>query len=217
MILILLSALSIAAAQPADQSEDENTTFSERQPVRLEPVATARAFAAFRDICMAHFPDPAAFNAAAAASELGFTKTRDTGERTQEWSSRHGQIVLRQARNAEREARRDRREGRGRRERWSERCDYWVAIDERVAPGALVAAIGAQLAPQVRPVEEIIGYSWTLDSSQPGTSLRLVYLPTDEDPRLFTLSLQRVVELPGDVRQGRPRRYDGPGTAGQQP
>ena len=33
------------------------------------------------------------------------------------------------------------------RERWLERCDYWVAIEERIDPGTLAAAIGAQLAP----------------------------------------------------------------------
>jgi hypothetical protein len=196
MIAALLSALLIAAGQPADVPEDDNTTFSEHQPVRLQPVPASRAFAAFRDVCMAEFPDPAAFDRAAAASELGFVRTQDTDARTREWSSRHGQIVLRQARNPGREARRDRREGHARRERWRERCDFWVAIEERMEPAALIAAIGAALAPQARPVEEILGYSWELESSVPGTSLRLVYLPTEDDPRLFTLSLQRLAEAP---------------------
>ena len=196
MMLAFLSAALLAAGQPADQPEGEESTFSEHQPVRLEPIPTTRAFAAFREICMATFPDPAAFNAAAAASDLGFAKTEDTGERVQEWSSRHGQISFRRNRNPERASRRDRREARGRRLRWQERCDYWVPIEERVAPGALVAAIGARLAPGARAQEEIIGYSWDLGSSAPGTSLQLVYLPTEEDPRLFTLSLQRLVEVP---------------------
>lgn len=196
MMLALLSAALLAAGQPADQPEDEESTFSEHQPVRLEPIPTARAFAAFRDICVATFPDPAAFNAAAAASDLGFTKSEDTGDRVQEWSSRHGQISFQRNRSPERVSRRDRRETRGLRLRWQERCDYWIPIEERVAPGALAAAIGAQLAPGVRAREEIIGYSWDLGSSEPGTSLQLVYLPTEEDPRLFTLSLQRLVEVP---------------------
>ena len=196
MMFALLSAALLAVGQPADPSEEEDSTFSERQPVRLEPVPVARALGAFRDVCMAGFPDPAAFNAAAAASDLGFTRTPDTGDRTQEWSSRHGQIVLRQARNPERVSRRDRREGHARRERWRERCDYWVAIEERMPPEQLVAAIGAALAPQTRAVEEIISWSWTLPSSQPGTTHRLVYLPSNDDPRLFTLSLQSIIQVP---------------------
>jgi hypothetical protein len=196
MMFALLSAALLAAGQPADQSEEEDSTFSEHQPVRLEPITTTRALAAFRDICVATFPDPAAFNAAAAASDLGFTKSEDTGERVQEWSSRHGQISFRRNRSPERSGRRTRGEQRGLRLRWQERCDYWIPIEERVAPGALVAAIGARLAPGVRAQEEIIGYSWDLGSAEPGTSLQLVYLPTEEDPRLFTLSLQRLVQVP---------------------
>lgn len=179
------------ASQPVNDVQDEDTTFSDRQPVRLAPLPAQRALAAFRDICMAGFPDPAAFDRAAAASDLGFVRGAHE-ERTQEWSSRHGQIVLRKARNAQRESRRERREGRGPRERWVERCDYWVAIEERVAPEALVAAIGAWLAPQSQAVEQIVGYSWDLGSPAAGTSLRLVYLPSSDDPRLFTLSLQRL-------------------------
>lgn len=196
MIAGLAAALLIFAGQPVNDPEDQDSTFSERQPVRLDPVPAARALAAFRDVCMAGFPDAAAFNAAAAESELGFTRTEGTGERTHEWSSRHGQIVLRHARNPDRVARRDRREGHARRERWRERCDYWLAIEERMEPAALVAAIGTALAPQARAVEEILGYSWDLGSSAPGATLRLVYLPSGEDPRLFTLSLQRLAVVP---------------------
>ncbi len=188
MILTLTAALLALAAQPVNDPPEEDTTFSERQPVRLAPLPAARAFAAFRDICMTGFPDPAAFDRAAAASDLGFVRTRET----QEWSSRHGQITFRQARHRARDARRDRREGRGNRERWLERCDYWVAIEERVEPGALAAAIGAELAPQSRPVEEILGVSWDLASAVPGTRVKLVFLPSDDDPRLVTLSLQRL-------------------------
>ncbi len=196
MIAALLSALLVAAAQPVNAPDEENSTFSDRQPVRLAPLPAARAFAAFRDICMANFPDPAAFNSAAAASDLGFIQTAEPGRNAQEWSSPHGQIVLRLARSPDREARRDRRDGRGRRERWRERCDFWVAIEERMEPAELIAAIGSGLAPRSRATEEIIGFSWTLDSSVPGTSLRLVYIPSIDDPRIFTLSLQRLVDSP---------------------
>lgn len=184
----------LAAGQPVNEPQDGETTFSERQPVRLVPLPAARALGAFRDICMAGFPDPAAFGQAAAASDLGFVRTEDGGRNTHEYSSRHGQIVLRLARSPDREARRDRRQGHDRRERWRERCDFWVAIEERLEPGELVAAIGAQLAPQSRPAEEIVGYSWNFESSLPGTSLKLVYLPSNDDPRLFTLSLQRLAD-----------------------
>ena len=199
MILTAAVALLALAAQPVNDPPDEDTTFSDRQPVRLAPLPAAQAFAAFRDICMADFPDSAAFDRAAAASNLGFVRGPHT-ERMQEWSSTHGQITLRVARNAQREARRDRRERRGIRERWVERCDYWVSIEERMEPGALAAAIGAALAPQARPVEEIVGVSWDLGSSAPGTRLKLVYLPAGDDPRLFTLSLQRLADTPAGER-----------------
>ena len=192
MIAALTAVLLVLAGQPVNDPVDEDSTFSEHQPVRLAPLPAARAFAAFRDICMANFPDPAAFDRAAAASDLGFVRSEHSERRMQEWSSRHGQIVLRQAPRRARESRRERREGRGRRERWLERCDYWAAIEERMEPARLAAAIGAQLAPQSRVVEEIVGYSWNLGSSDPGVSLRLVYLPSDDDPRLFTLSVQRL-------------------------
>ena len=194
MIVALLSVM-LAAGQPVNEPQDAESTFSERQPVRLVPLPAARALGAFRDICMTGFPDPAAFGQAAAASDLGFVRTADARRNTHEWSSSHGQIVLRLARSPEREARRDRRQGHDRRERWRERCDFWVAIEERLEPQALAAAIGAQLAPQSRLAEEIVGVSWTLESS-PGTSLKLLYLPSLDDPRLFTLSLQRLADSP---------------------
>lgn len=192
MMAAVAVALLALAGQPVNDVQDEDSTFSDRQPVRLAPLPAQRAFAAFRDICMANLLDPAAFDRAAAASDLGFSRTEEPGRGTQEWSSRHGQIVLRQAPDWRREARRDRREGHARRERWLQRCDYWMAIEERLEPEALVAAIGSQLAPQSRPVEEILGWSWDLGSPEAGTSLRLVYLPANDDPRLFTLSLQRL-------------------------
>jgi hypothetical protein len=189
-------ALALAAGQPVNDVDDPASTFSEHQPVRLAPLPAERAFAAFRDICMAHLGDPAGFDAAAAAAGLDFVRAEHPEHDSQEWSSSHGQIVLRQARNLRREARRDRREGHAARQRWLDRCDYWVAIEEPLGPEALVAAIGAALAPQARAQEEIIGVSWALHSTVPGTSLRLVFLPTDDDPRLFTLSLQRLADTP---------------------
>ena len=62
----------------------------------------------------------------------------------------------------------------------------------RTKPRSDAAAIGAQLAPQSRAVEEILGVSWELGSAVPGTSVKLVFLPSDDDPRLVTLSLQRL-------------------------
>ena len=137
MIPLLLSAL-LAAGQPAGVPEGDDSTFSERQPVRLEPLPLARALAAYRDICMAHYQ-------AAAASDLGFVRAEHPERDSHEWSSRHGQIVFRIVSNPEREARRDRREGHASRQRWRERCDYWVPIEDRLDPAALVAAIEAVL------------------------------------------------------------------------
>lgn len=190
---LLAAALLAATAQPDPEAEDENSTFSERQPVRLAPLPAARALAAFRDVCMAGFPDPAAFDRAAAASDLGFVRSEHAERGEQEYSSRHGQIVLRIAPERNSDARRDRREGRGARRRWRARCDFWVAVEERLDPEALVAEIGAALAPSARPTEEIVGTSWDLE---PGGGLKLAYIPSNDDPRLFTLSLQRLPDNP---------------------
>lgn len=195
------------AAQPATvpPGEPETEELSASQPVRLTPLPIGRAFAAFRDICMAGFPDPDTFNRAAAAADLGFVRNRGN-DRTIDYSSRHGQIVMRHGRDPRRVARRERetrvnrRERRalaeGVRERWVARCDFWVAVEERLEPEALVAAVTAGLAPETRPVEEIIGYSWTLAPPAGGGTLRLALLPTDADPRIFTLSLQWLVAAP---------------------
>ncbi|HST37011.1 MAG TPA: hypothetical protein VLK25_10340 [Allosphingosinicella sp.] len=186
-------ALALLAAQPSDPPE-EDSTYSERQPVRLAPLPAARALAAFHDICMAGFPDPAAIERAAAASDLGFVRSARADREAPEWSSRHGLILFRPAQTRERERGQNRRDAGGERRprlRWLARCDFWIAIDERLEPDTLIAAIGTQLAPGVRPVEEILGYSWQLPSSNPEATLKLIYLPsTDDDPRLFTLSLQ---------------------------
>ncbi|MGZ8336483.1 MAG: hypothetical protein ACXWU1_07465 [Allosphingosinicella sp.] len=195
MIKSLALAALVLAAQPINEQE-ATSTFSDRQPVRLAPLPAATAFAAFQDICMATFPDPAAFEGAAAASALGFVRNEDPERGALEWTSSHGQITLLQAPNRERAARRDRREGRGSRQRWTARCDFWFAIAEQPDPDALVAAIGAQLAPQVRPREEILGISWALEPRAPGTALKLVYLPSTDDARLFTLSLQQLADIP---------------------
>jgi hypothetical protein len=196
MILAFTTALAVLAAQPGLEPE-EGSTFTDRQPVRLQPLPAARAFAAFRDICMAAFPDPAAFDAAAAASGLGFVRPEESERGVHEWSSPHGQIVLRQAPNRERDARRDRREGHAARRRWQVRCDYWVAIEERMELPDLVEAIWQQLAPQSRPRDEILGVSWQLPSTTPDTILSLVYLPSTDDDRIFTLSLQQLPQNPG--------------------
>src|SRR5688500_19098410 len=95
MIVSLATALVLLAGQPANEPQDGETTFSERQPVRLAPLPAERAFAAFRDICMMHLVDPAGFDRAAAASGLGFVRADEPRRGTQEWSSVHGQVVRR--------------------------------------------------------------------------------------------------------------------------
>ena len=194
-----LALIAAFALQAEPEAEDPNSTFSSHNPVRMVPVPAARAFAAFRDVCMTPFPDFAGFDRAAAAAGLELVQT-GRGDRIREWSSRHGHVVLRQARNpgrmgrAERRARREGSVNLGSRERWAERCDFRLAIEERLEPAQLVAAIGAALAPETRAVEEIIGHGWTLAPPTSGGTLRLVLTP-EEDPRLFTLSLQRVIEV----------------------
>ena len=190
MIVELIVALLFQSVQPADEPQ-ENSTFSDRQPVRLAPLPAAQALNVFRDACMSTFPDPAALDRAVAATDLGFVLSAQSDRGAREWTSRHGQILLRQATGREREDRREARSGVPRRVRWDSRCDFWMAIEERMEPEALVAAIGAQLVPEVRAAEEILGASWALPSPDPDARLRLYYLPSLEDPRLFTLSLQR--------------------------
>ena len=199
MIAWPVAFLLALAAQPVNDPEDPDSTFSSHNPVRMAPVPATRAFAAFRNVCMAGFPDFGGFDRAAAAAGLELVQT-GRGDRIRVWSSRHGHVVLRHARNpgrmsrAERRARREGSVNLGSRERWAERCDFRLAIEERMEAPQLVAAIGAALAPAARPVEEIIGHSWTLAPPAGGGTLRLVYVP-EEDPRLFTLSLQRIIEV----------------------
>ena len=190
MIVELMIGLLVQAAVPDDLPEEE-TTFSERQPVRLAPLPAARAFATFRDTCMATFPDPVALGEAVDGTGLGFVAVAEAQRGASEWSSRHGQIVLRPTVDRERDERRERREGRTPRERWDARCDLWVAIEERMEPDALIAAIGAALARGSRAEEQILGASWDLPRPEGGATLRLYYVPSIDEPRLFTLSLQR--------------------------
>ena len=176
-------------------SPKRTAPFPNASRVRLAPLPVARALGAFRDICMTPFPDPAAFDRAAAASELGFVRSERAERDSPEWSSRHGQIVLHGAERRSVESRRERRRqgpgARGPRLRWLARCDFWLAVEERLDERALIAAIGDRLAPNVQPREEILGVSWLLDSPRHDAVLKLVYLPsTEDDPRLFTLSLQ---------------------------
>jgi hypothetical protein len=187
---IFLALQAVPAVPPEPEPE-----LTSAQPVRLAPLPLARALEAYRTICMETFPDPAAFDRAAAASDLGFTRGEHPERGEQEWASRHGQIILRQAQRRDADARRDQREGRGARRRWLARCDFWVAIEEQMPTSELIAAIGRQLTGgRVQPVEEIVGYSWDLGTAE-GQSLKLVYLPSSVDDRLFTLSLQRLGEI----------------------
>ena len=193
-IAALVLALQAVAAAPPEAAEQELTS---AQPVRLAPLPLARALDAYRTICMETFPDPAAFDRAAAASDLGFSpRASIPSGASRNGPRRHGQIILRQAQRRDADARRDQREGRGARRRWLARCDFWVAIEEQMPTAELLAAIGRQLTGgRVQAVEEIVGYSWDLGTTE-GQSLKLVYLPSSVDDRLFTLSLQRL----GDIR-----------------
>lgn len=190
---MIAAALLLALLQPIDSLEDN--PFSDRQPVQLSPIPIERALGAFRDICMTGFPDPAAFDSAAAASGLELVRREEPQRGAQEWSSRFGHVVLRHAPSRASAERRDRREGRAPRARWLVRCDFWLAVDERLETPALLAAIGGQLAGGRAPVEQIIGAAWDLPAEAEG-SLRLVYLPSDDNPRLFTLSMQRLPDNP---------------------
>lgn len=192
--MIVASVILLALLQPAEPADE--TPFSERQPVRLAPLPVERALGAFRDVCMAGFPDPAAFDAAAAASGLDLVRIEEPQNGAQEWSSHHGHFVLRQAPDRSAAERRDRREGRAARARWVVRCDFWTAVEERLETPELLAAISQRLAGAREPAEQIFGASWDLGTAEGGGSLRLVYLPADDDPRLFTLSLQRLPDNP---------------------
>jgi hypothetical protein len=190
--IFLLAALQGATAPPAE-TIPQDPEIMLPVPIRMTPIAAARAFEAFRSICMATFPDPAAFDAAAAASDLGFARSEASDRRTQEWNSAHGQIAFRLPAEPDRATG---REGRGPRRPWIARCDFWVAIAEPMTTTELVSAIGGQLlAGRIRPTEEIIGFAWDLGTTPAGVRLRLLYLPASEDSRLFTLSLQ---QLPGE-------------------
>ena len=187
---MMFFALALALVQPAQASEE--TPFSDRQPVRVAPLAPDRALAAFRDVCVADFPDPDAFDRAAASSDLALVKRLEPQRGAREWSSPHGHFVLRQAPGRNAVVRRDRREGRAARQRWQIRCDFWMAVQQEQDVGALFRLIGSQLAGGRPHVEEIVGASWDLGPDPSGGTRKLFVLPSIDDARLFTLSLQRL-------------------------
>ena len=187
-------ALLLALVQPAD--DEQLTPFSDRQPVRVDPLAPEQAFSAFNDVCVANFPEVAAFDRAAAAAGLGLVKRAEPQAGAQEWSSPHGHFVLRQATGRTAAERRERRERRPSRQRWRVRCDFWVALHQEGDVATLLGLIGQRLAAGRVPVEEIVGMSWDLGPDPAGGSRKLLFLPSIDDPRLFTLSLQRLADNP---------------------
>ena len=190
---MMIAAILLALVQPADPGEDESS-FSDRQPVRLEGLAPERAFAAFRDVCVTGFPDPAAFDNAAAAVDLQLIKREEPQRGALEWSSPNGHFVLRQAPNRTATLRRDRREGRAARQRWQVRCDFWVALRETQDVDVLLGRITGDLAGGRPPTEEILGLSWDIGSDSAGGERKLLFLPSVDDPRLFTLSMQQLAD-----------------------
>ena len=190
--MIFLAAL-LALLQPAEPGEEP---FSDRQPVRLTPLTPDRALAAFRDVCVAGFPDPAAFDRAAAAADLELVRREEPQRGAHEWSSANGHFVLREAPSRNAVERSDRREGRAPRQRWQIRCDFWVALRDTGDVGILLSRISEQLAGGRGPVEEIVGASWDLGSGGEGGTRKLLFLPSIDDLRLFTLSLQQLADNP---------------------
>lgn len=186
-------ALLLALLQPVESGEEP---FSDRQPVRLTPLSPDRALTAFRDVCVAGFPDTAAFDSAAAAANLDLVRREEPQRGAHEWSSANGHFVLREAPSRDAVERRDRREGRTPRQRWQVRCDFWVALRDTAEVGVLLSRITDQLAEGQEPVEEIVGASWDLSSAPGGVRRRLIFLPSIDDPRLFTLSLQQLADNP---------------------
>jgi len=189
---MIFAALLLALLQPAGAEDD--TSFSDRQPVRVAPLASDRAFAAFRDICFAPFPDPAAFDAAAGAADLALVKRSEPQRGAREWSSPHGHVVLRQAPSRSAAERRDRREGRAARQRWQLRCDFWLALEQESDVSTLLQMISEGLAGGRPASEEIVGMSWDLGPDPSGGVRKLLWIPSIDDPRLFTLSLQRLTD-----------------------
>jgi hypothetical protein len=189
---MLVAALLLALLQPLEA--EEGTAFSDRQPVRVAPLSSERAFTAFRDICVTPFPDPAAFDAAAGAADLALVKRSEPQRGAREWSSPHGHVVLRQAPSRSAAERRDRREGRAARQRWQLRCDFWLALEEERDLASLLHLISDRLAGGRPPSEEIVGVSWELGPDPAGGTRKLLWIPSIDDPRLFTLSLQRLTD-----------------------
>ena len=194
MLATMIAAALLIALQPGGEPLDESP-FSERQPVRLAPLPAARAFAAFRDICMASFPDPAAFDAGRGRlrSRLRPQRTRRArGEPEWTLAPRPDHVPAgasaRRATPRQRPARSGARRAPAlagalrlldgdRRARWS-----------RTAGRGDRRAAGAAMRGRWRRYWASPG---TLGTPRQDATLKLVYLPsTDDDPRLFTLSLQ---------------------------
>jgi len=192
----MILAFLLAILQPVD-GEDESS-FSDRQPVRVAPLSPERAVTAFSDICVANFPDAEAFDAAAAAAaDLALVRRGEPQRGAREWSSPHGHVVLRQAPSRSSAVRRDRREGRASRQRWQVRCDFWLAVQQEQDVSSLYRLISDRLAGGRPPAEEIVGVSWDLGPDPAGGSRKLLFLPSIDDSRLFTLSLQRLADNSG--------------------
>ena len=187
---MILVALLLALLQP----EDSDTPFSDRQPVRVEPLSAERALTAFEQICVAGFPDPESFDRAAASADLDLVRREKPQRGAREWSSAHGHFVLRQASGRETLERRDRREGRASRQRWVIRCDFWSSLPADADVTVLFRLISERLASGRAPREEIFGHSWNLSDATPGETRKLLFLPSIDDPRLFTLSLQQLAD-----------------------
>ncbi len=189
MIAAALLSASFLLAQP-----DAAEPFSDRQPVRVAPLSVDRTVGAFRDICVNGFPDAAAFERAAAASDLALVRLPEPQPGAYEWSSPNGHFILREAPSRKAAQRRERREGRAPRSRWQVRCDFWAAVPDSGDVDALIASISERLAGGRSPVEEIVGYAWDLGPDPAGGVRKLQFLPSVDDPRLFTLSLQRLTD-----------------------
>lgn len=189
---MIFAALLVALLQPAETGEE--TSFSDRQPVRVAPLSSERALTAFRDICVTPFPDPAAFDSAAGAADLALVKRSEPQRGAREWSSPHGHVVLREAPSRSAAERRDRREGRAARQRWQLRCDFWLALEQEHDLAGLLQLISDRLAGGRPPSEEILGVSWDLGPDPSGGVRKILWMPSIDDPRLFTLSLQRLTD-----------------------
>lgn len=176
---LLLAGAALTSFSATAQPVQPPPPWSPTKRTAFSSLSMDRALAAFRSLCLDTFPDAEAFDRAAAASDLAFTRVPDTPRGRRTWTSRYGDLNFVEQRY------------------WPgaptlPQCNFDLAIGGGTTSEALVAAIGQRLAGGAERSDLPVGANWRLGPMGPGHRRMLTYLAPFDDPRLVTLSVERV-------------------------